>query len=836
MKSNNKIRLHFGAPLVCTGMGFFNKNFSTSFLGAFFALSLLFIFSCSKDEEALIKYTLTIAKPKNGTVTSEPKGINCGSKGSDCKAQVADGAKTKLIAEADEYYTLGVWGGACRGSDKDKKICELTMNADKIVNKIFNHTNEYTLTIDPKPINGTVTSSPPGINCGDGNNDCNSSFDRDSEVILTARPATGYVPGSWGKDCKKDTDAGANCILIMNADKTVSKMFSIIRTLRVTRPDNGTITSSIGNINCGSGAGETACSFIFGHDSSVTLTATAKTGYAAGAWGDNCEDTDAGADCTLIMDTPKTVSKTFSITQRTLTIDPKPADGTITSNVGDINCGESNAICNASLDYGTTVILTATPAGGYLTGDWGGDDCSGIGNICNLTMTTNKTVSKLFTSTSGHTDTDMDGVGDSVDVDDNNNGLIEVHNLDMFNNIRHNPAGTSYKMTSSGTDDQSGAPTDATVDCTTDDDGDGLYLCGYELVGDLDFTIGASYESLSVTPDWRPNDQADASGNAATPDNALNPGFVGIDRFAGTFDGNGYSISHLYSRDTTDSNVSVGLFKSTTNAAAIRNLRLIGAHLYGGTGNDNIGSLVGLNRGRILASYATSTVHGDAGLDHVGGLVGRNEGNITASYTIGSTVHGDAGLDRVGGLVGKNIGSIIASYATATTASTANVDGGSGTDFIGGLVGANSERNNKGSIIASYTTANIDGGGGGGIGGVLIGQDGVAGTSGTIVASYGFGSISNGGFPIAAGAPPGGATVNNLDLSSAGTEWDDTARKTKGAWDFGNTSQPPALKYADYDGTSSSNDVDYCALFPEKISGTNTTLICGTSLLPGQGR
>ena len=65
-------------------------------------------------------------------------------------------------------------------------------------------------------------------------------------------------------------------------------------------------------------------------------------------------------------------------------------------------------------------------------------------------------------------------------------------------------------------------------------------------------------------------------------------------------------------------------------------------------------------------------------------------------------------------------------------------------------------------------------------------------------------------------------------------EWDQAASKTKDAWDFGDNMQAPALKYADYDGTSSSNDVDYCALFPEKIPGTNTDLECGTSLLPGQ--
>ena len=202
---------------------------------------MLFVFSCSKDEEALIKYTLTIAKPKNGTVTSEPKGINCGSKGSDCKAQVADGAKTKLIATADAGYELGAWGGACRGSDK--KTCELTMNADKIANKIFNLPNEYTLTIDPRPINGTIISSPLGINCGGGNNDCDFSFDRDSEVRLRAAPKAGYELGNWdGDDC---SGPGNTCELTMDADKTVAKAFNPLgkKTLTITPPTHGTIAN-----------------------------------------------------------------------------------------------------------------------------------------------------------------------------------------------------------------------------------------------------------------------------------------------------------------------------------------------------------------------------------------------------------------------------------------------------------------------------------------------------------------------------------------------------------------------------------------------------------------
>ena len=421
MKLNNKIRLHFVAPLVRTGMSFLNKNFSTSFLGSqpppppprtptlnknlfysflgvFFALSLLFVFSCSKDESNSegVRHTLTIAKPKNGTVTSEPKGINCGSQGIACKAQVADGAKIKLIATADAGYELGAWGGACRGSDK--KTCELTMNADKIANKIFNLPNEYTLTIDPRPINGTIISSPLGINCGGGNNDCDFSFDRDSEVRLRAAPKAGYELGNWdGDDC---SGPGNTCELTMDADKTVAKAFNPLgkKTLTITPPTNGTITSSPPGINCGSGVGETACSATFDHGTGVTLTATPEANYGLEAWGGDCSG--LGATCTVAMTTNKTVAKTFTIAQRTLTIATRPANGTITSNPSGINCGESNTTCSNTFDHGTSVTLTAAPKVGYELGTWGGDCLSEVNAAtCTLDMTANKTgITKAFTA------------------------------------------------------------------------------------------------------------------------------------------------------------------------------------------------------------------------------------------------------------------------------------------------------------------------------------------------------------------------------------------------------------------------------------------------------
>ena len=333
-------------------------------------------------------------------------------------------------------------------------------------------------------------------------------------------------------------------------------------------------------------------------------------------------------------------------------------------------------------------------------------------------------------------DDDGDGTDDVTDVDDDNDGLIEVHNLDMFDHIQYNLAGTSYKTGASIADNRTGGPTAATADCTTV--ATGVYLCGYELTKDLDFAEGASYAGGTVNAAWRPNAQADAGGSATTPDAALNAGFVGATNFAGLFDGNGYKISNLYSRNTASSQASIGLFARTTAVASIRSLGVVDAHLYGNAGVDYIGSLVGVNNGKISASSATGgTIDGGDGNDNIGGLVGQclgSSSSIIASFATGGTLNGGDGNDRIGGLVGyMDLGSITASFATGA------VNGGAGTDGVGGLIGVN-----LASVVASYATGAVNGDAGDDYVGGLVGDNYDPFGAGSITASYATG-VANGG-------------------------------------------------------------------------------------------
>ena len=90
-------------------------------------------------------------------------------------------------------------------------------------------------------------------------------------------------------------------------------------------------------------------------------------------------------------------------------------------------------------------------------------------------------------------DSDSDSTMDHLDVDKDNDGLIEIVTATQLNNIRWNLAGTSYDDeeaddTTGDAGSTMGAPMSATANCGTATGG--VYLCGYELVADIDFFGG----------------------------------------------------------------------------------------------------------------------------------------------------------------------------------------------------------------------------------------------------------------------------------------------------------------------------------------------------------
>ncbi|MFP4185145.1 MAG: InlB B-repeat-containing protein [Thermoplasmata archaeon] len=162
-------------------------------------------------------------------------------------------------------------------------------------------------------------------------------------------------------------------------------------------------------------------------------------------------------------------------------------------------------------------------------------------------------------------------------------------------------------------------------------------------------------------------------------------GWEPIGYFAGTFDGNGHTISDLY---INNSESGVGLFGNTESDALVEDIGLLDVNVTGSL--DDLGSLIGVNNGNVSSSYANGSMV-EPESPYVGGLVGDNTGNISHSSANVSTDGGN----YVGGLTGRNLGDVFNSYSLGDV---------NGTSEIGGLVGRL-----NGKVDNSYATGYVSG-------------------------------------------------------------------------------------------------------------------------------
>ena len=321
------------------------------------------------------------------------------------------------------------------------------------------------------------------------------------------------------------------------------------------------------------------------------------------------------------------------------------------------------------------------------------NDVSYSFRICARSTIGNHSSGVVLANLTPEKDDDGDGVVGSIDVDDDNDGLIEITDAAGLNNIRHNLDATSYKTSSFDIGNATGCPTSG---CN-----------GYELIADID---------LSGYTNWMPI-------------GSYRNGF-----YNATFDGNNHTISDLNISSDGDY---IGLFKELEKAT-VKNLKLANVTVKGGS---YVGALVGYalwsnifnieligdesqasSDAEVVGSAAkvgglaghafyvmitdsssSLTVRGgenkEAGdIGGTGGLVGDFhglQGTIKNSNSSGA-VSGSNGAANVGGLVGRSSGRIHQSWASG------NVSNSNSGRFYGGLVG-----DNCGNISQSWASGNV---------------------------------------------------------------------------------------------------------------------------------
>jgi hypothetical protein len=162
-----------------------------------------------------IRQTVTVQKSGNGTVRSDPGGIDCGNT---CQGDFDQGSQVAFDAIPASGNQFNGWGGACASAQRNTR-CVITIPASSVT---------VTASFGPPPVQltvsktgrGSITSSPAGISCG---TTCSFAFASGSQVTLTATPEPEYPFQGWGGAC---SGTAPTCRLTLTAAASVSAQFS----------------------------------------------------------------------------------------------------------------------------------------------------------------------------------------------------------------------------------------------------------------------------------------------------------------------------------------------------------------------------------------------------------------------------------------------------------------------------------------------------------------------------------------------------------------------------------------------------------------------------------
>ena len=389
-----------------------------------------------------------------------------------------------------------------------------------------------------------------------------------------------------------------------------------------------------------------------------------------------------------------------------------------------------------------------------------------------------------------------------VVADSDNDGLIEIKNAVMLNNIRYDLAGTSYKTSATQTTgDSSGCPVSgcngyeltADIDLLSLLDADGNRVIDTTMVGidknaDGDTTDNGEQVNVidpTVDTSWVP------IGDNSTDDDTT--------RFTGMFEGNNYTIANLWV------NVSGSNAYTTTVSGVVTTVNIVVAGLFGMVGGAATIRNVGVISGSIYAAPASSDDSSS------GGMVGTVASSltITNSYFSGSGgVYSKGGSTAVsGGLVGTVASSLTITNSYFSGSGGVHSKGGS-TAVSGGMAGL--------APSLMITNSYFSGSGGVSSNGMMISvSGGIAGftTSLTIINSYfgGSGSVSSDDGSLFKGS--GGLVGLSVGLTSTDSYWNTSAPQN-----VAGASQSPRLSL----GTDSMSTSDGLTLMQlQAITGTH---------------
>lgn len=235
------------------------------------------------------------------------------------------------------------------------------------------------------PISGLSVTFAPGPNNGSV---VGGSSITDANGVATA--------GRW----TLGTSSGPQTLDVTAGQLSASFSATALPTLAITALGNGsgTVSSQPTSISCLLAAGSPSgtCSLVPAFNQVVVLTASAASNSTFGGFSGVCVGKNP---CSVTMSQSQTISASFALVKRTLTIAGGAGNGRVTSTPAGIDCRIANGApapsgCAAQFDDGTPVTLAKSFGSGFKFTNWAGA-CSGTG-ACVLTLTQDQSVRAIF--------------------------------------------------------------------------------------------------------------------------------------------------------------------------------------------------------------------------------------------------------------------------------------------------------------------------------------------------------------------------------------------------------------------------------------------------------
>ena len=359
---------------------------------------------------------VALAGNGEGTVTSQPAGINCqltaapisnpgpGTTSGACSAAYLDATTVTLTAAPSTTSSFGGWTGACSNA---ALTCTVSISQAQSVTATFvRRQATLTLTVGGSGA-GTLTATGAGVlgngvcvlTRGVGSTTCAIPVQVGSTVTITRTVGTSSSFGGWAGACAATTTEA--CSLTVTGDLSAGAVFTLIPVPLAVGPaagnqGAGTVTSADGAIACAIGGSTTngTCTADVAVGATVTLRSVPAQGQVFLGWGGACASAGTSGTCTFTATSATAVTVIYGAPQ-TLTLILRGANGAggwvIGANQPCELVGSAGTItCTPATTFGKTVTLTAMADSASTFSGWGGA-CSGVGE-CSVTLDQPRTV------------------------------------------------------------------------------------------------------------------------------------------------------------------------------------------------------------------------------------------------------------------------------------------------------------------------------------------------------------------------------------------------------------------------------------------------------------